>query len=378
MMRDVIIDLLIESPYYGYLANRVRYQEDKSVVTILTSFEQGPIMKYNPDWLNTYNKLQRKGILVHELLHLALLHFLRRDGREAIRWHLACDLAISELMDPDLVEQTKLTTQAMFVETGLVMPSKARAEVYYEFLEDNEEQIDYSYDSKKQTITFEDGKSYQSGKLEEIKEMDIHSRAMVDELSRVQVASQSEDALNGLLSDVTEMVYSAYKVNWHHVLKRFLSGQGRVLKHKTYKRVSRRFEDLLGNKRSTGLKAMVAVDESGSISNQDIEAFYQELVRIHGIQHADIQVVRFDTTCSKPVALQQFLIEKRRTKRGGTDFRPVFELADQMKIPLLVFFTDGDGEAPISSRQKVLWVLTNDGRQPAKYGTSIKFMKGTA
>lgn len=60
-------------------------------------------------------------------------------------------------------------------------------------------------------------------------------------------------------------------------------------------------------------------------------------------------------------------------KSGGTDFRPVFKLADKMHIPLLMIFTDGDGTVPESTNQRVLWVLTKSGKKPAEFGDCIAF-----
>jgi predicted metal-dependent peptidase len=67
------------------------------------------------------------------------------------------------------------------------------------------------------------------------------------------------------------------------------------------------------------------------------------------------------------------MIDNKREKRGGTDFTPIFQLADQLKIPLVIIFTDGDGKAPESVNQNTLWVLTKGACKPAYYGTSVTF-----
>jgi len=55
------------------------------------------------------------------------------------------------------------------------------------------------------------------------------------------------------------------------------------------------------------------------------------------------------------------------------DFRPIFRLVDKMKIPLVIIFTDGDGEAPISANQNTLWVLTKNSKKPADFGCCVRF-----
>jgi predicted metal-dependent peptidase len=68
-----------------------------------------------------------------------------------------------------------------------------------------------------------------------------------------------------------------------------------------------------------------------------------------------------------------YLKNKERAKNGGTDFRPIFELADKMKIHLVIIFTDGDGIVPEHVNQKVLWFLTKGGKRPAQFGNYIEF-----
>jgi predicted metal-dependent peptidase len=84
-----------------------------------------------------------------------------------------------------------------------------------------------------------------------------------------------------------------------------------------------------------------------------------------------MMVTKFDTTCTPPVSAKRFAADSVRVKSGGTDFRPVFALADSLRIPLLIIFTDGDGPAPEISNQKTLWVLTPGGTRPSLFGESV-------
>jgi len=142
---------------------------------------------------------------------------------------------------------------------------------------------------------------------------------------------------------------------------------------RSYKRQSRRFDNLPGTKRSIGVTALLAVDESGSISNALVNQFYTELRNINKITSAAIQVTRFDTECTDPVPLDKFKFNQKREKSGGTDFRPVFNLADKLRMKLLIIFTDGDGIAPDSAHQNTLWVITGNGKKPADFGHYVTF-----
>ena len=373
MISDIVMDLLVERPYFGYLAGKVRFVQDNSIKTTATSFKDGLRICYNPEWFDHLSKDHQRGAILHELMHLGLLHFFRRDGRDPETWHMACDLAVSSLMREEEIHKDILTTSALYYEAVIFLPAKQSAEFYYEQLKDNESSVDYTYKTDSGEIKFKDGRTYQGGPLEEPEKNDLQIKALIDELASVQAASYSEDGMDKDLGAQTEGAFSGYKVHWRNLLKKFLTGQGRINKRKSYKRQSRRFDDLPGNKRSIGVRALVAVDESGSVSNEDVRAFHQELIRINGINNAHITAVRFDTTCSEPVPLKQFVAENKRAKKGGTDFRPIFELADRLRMPLVVVFTDGMGEAPVRVNQKVLWVLTGNGRIPADYGIAVRY-----
>ena len=61
---------------------------------------------------------------------------------------------------------------------------------------------------------------------------------------------------------------------------------------------------------------------------------------------------------------------------GGTDFRPVFEYVRKKSLnpDLLLFFTDGYGDAPDNPPPyPVMWVLANDSRPPAPWGRVTHF-----
>jgi len=360
MIKEILIDLLVERPFFGYLAGKVNYVADDSIETMKTEFGQNVRTTYNPLWLKGLSPDRQRGAVLHELMHLGLLHFFRREGRDPNTWHMACDLAVGSLMEEAELTGDFLTTQALYLDMGVHLPSKKSAEFYYEQLLDHEDQVDFDY---------------KCGALEEPGKNNLQIQALIDELANIQSATISEGALDESLGSLTEVAFSGYKVHWRTLLKQFLSGQGRVTRRKSYKRQSRRFDDLPGSKRSIGVRALVAVDESGSVSNEDVRAFHQELLRINGINNAHITALRFDTTCSEPVPLKQFVAENKRDKRGGTDFRPIFEVADRLRMPLVVVFTDGMGEAPARVNQKVLWVLTKGGRMPADYGTAIGYME---
>lgn len=370
---QILSKLLIENPYYGYLAGKIRFKTHDSVMRMRITFEEVPTIIYNEEWFTSLKNQEQVGVVVHQLLHIALLHFYRRDGREVMLWNVAADIAVTEFMPEYPIIDDIVTRQAASREIGVFMEPARDAEYYYDVLMSAEDMISFTNEKGEATVIFEGGKSYYSEILEEMPPSDLGSESIVQTLSEVQSSASDESAIHEGLLPYLDEAYKAYQINWRSVLKQFLSGHGRIRTRKSYKRQSRRFEDLPGTKRSVGLQALLAIDESGSISDHEVDVFRKELVRINQIVTDDILVVRFDTECTEPVSLKQFVSDHKREKGGGTDFRPVFELADELKIRNVILFTDGDGAAPDQVQQRVLWVLTNKGKAPADYGISVKF-----
>ena len=136
--------------------------------------------------------------------------------------------------------------------------------------------------------------------------------------------------------------------------------------------------------RDEALKAVVAIDTSGSTQN-DLPVFFAELVSLmKSFGKFDLDVIQCDAKIQNVEHYSEANPpppdKKWKVKGfGGTDFHPVFDyIRKKMHVQpdLLVFFTDGYGDAPKQRpAYPVMWVLTSDGRQPAEWGRVTRFKK---
>jgi predicted metal-dependent peptidase len=213
-------------------------------------------------------------------------------------------------------------------------------------------------------------------------EAELQSEADVSQMNEQALKAKFRDLIEEAqpgggvpqaISGELDTVYTQARIDWKTMFKRFLTGRGRMESRATYKRESRRYDSYPGSKRSVGLRVLIALDESGSISNDQLQTFFNELMAINRITNAQILVTEFDTECTQPLPAAEYRQTRKREKSGGTDFRPVFALADSLRLPQVVIFTDGEGTAPEQVSQKVLWVLTKGGKLPAPYGYSATF-----
>jgi len=372
-IKEVIMKLLIEQPFYGYVAASVSLVESEKVATIKMASIPELIIYYNLQWFESLSNQHQMGTLIHELLHVILLHQFRRGNRQNILWSIACDMAVNELIASKYIPSDAVTVTQMSKQLKRTIEAHKNAEFYYDFIADVKDEISLIAMEGDNILIFEGESCLKVQKISEETATASEVNALKSNLSQAFSDAKTDGEIPSGVEERVEEVYKNFEINWRVILKRFLTGRGRMITRKSYKRQSRRYEELPGTKRSIGVDALIAIDESGSISDSLVQSFYQELRDINKITGTSMMVVRFDTDCSLPVPLNSFVVESKRMKRGGTDFRPVFQLADEQKIPLLIIFTDGDGEAPSSANQNTLWVLTKNAKRPASFGYCVEF-----
>ncbi len=376
-MNKIIVNLLLRKPYFGYVLSNLKIEKSQGVKEIKLLL--GPVIRliYNPLWLESLCEDFAFGVILHELLHLILLHPLRRDQRKVDLWAVACDLAVNEHIEAKMLPPDYLTIEKLNGELKCNLEKGKGAEYYYQSLLGLKpgEGMDLSWRKEEVLIHFPDSDDVVIKVEKEDDISDINSKAVQCTMEEITKQAADEGEINGQLRNAIQGVYKSVDVNWRNVLKKYLAGKGRMEVHKTVKRISKRFDDLPGNRRRKGLEALVAIDESGSIGDDDIMTFFHELGILKRITKADIKITRFDTDCTKPIPLEKYLKKRNRVKRGGTDFRPIFTLANQMNARLVLIFTDGDGLIPTGAKQKVLWVLTNGSKKSPPFGDTVQFTR---
>ncbi len=370
-IQDIIVKLLIEQPFYGYVASSVSIAENKQIATIKMASIPDLIIYYNPVWFEGLSAQHQRGAVLHELLHVIMLHQYRRNNRKTVLWSVACDMAVNEMLPAKDILPDAVTVEKMAKKLRRKLEKSQNAEYYYNIITDVEDEISFVTIEGDSILLFEGEECLKAQKLSEEKASLVELNALKSNLSQAFSEAEAEGEVpEGLEAEIDE-VYNDIQIDWRVILKRFLIGRGKMIVRKSYKRQSRRYEELPGTKRSIGVNALIAIDESGSISDAMVKEFYQELTEINKITGTSMLVTRFDTKCTEPIPLNTFIVGNKREKRGGTDFRPVFQLADERKIPLVIIFTDGDGEAPATANQNTLWVLTKNSKKPATFGHYI-------
>jgi predicted metal-dependent peptidase len=164
---------------------------------------------------------------------------------------------------------------------------------------------------------------------------------------------------------------------WRMLLARYMSSVARD--DYSYMRPSRREGDyIFPTLRSNQLDMVVAVDISGSIKNEEIEEFINEVDALKGQARARVTLLPCDAKlCEGSPWIFEPWDEFRRPSGmkggGGTSFLPVFAWVERTgaRPDLLVYFTDAQGEFPRAEPPyPVIWLVK--GKSSVPWGQRIQ------
>ncbi len=361
---EAITSILLNEPLYGILASKFSIVIDRTISKIRLEIYPQLILKYNDEWFTQLNNNHKKGVLIHEFIHLIFLHPYRIENRELPLWSVACDIAVNQYINNDFLFDNSITIDKIAVFFEKPLEFHRSAEYYYDFLIENWKNGEVR--TKNGTASVETTSGELKGDLL------VSQDYSESELNLFKYNLSASLNINGsIIENGLKEIYPEIFFNWKYILKKFLSHNWRVKKRKSFRRISRRYPGYPGNIRNEGINALLAIDESASMADKTLYKFVNDVIEINKITDLKIDVVNFDTTFSMPVSLNRYLKTYKRQKRGATDYTQVLKLGEKMRVDLIVIFTDGEGFLPDYQNQKVLWILTK------KELTSKKFKEVT-
>lgn len=347
-------------PFFGSILLRMEMVPDDSIPTTMTD---GRRIRYNRSYIQDLSVNKCVGLLAATVMHIVMLHHLRRDNREPRKWNLACDLAIEMVLVEAMIE---LPQANQFPPNMLGMS----AEHIYNELPDFPPTPNGSAENPDPggNGAVEDSPGTKSGDSEAVQQEEAATRGMV-----AQAANQAR-AMGNLPKGVRELIEKALRptIYWPTVVQRFLTQ--RKPDDYTWSRGNRRYMPQGLYLPSTSITPTgdiaVFVDTSGSVTRPMLGQFLAEIDSInYDVRPTRLYVLGCD---AKVHSFQTFdpgePCHVEIIGRGGTSFIPPFEyLAEKGIVPgCAVYLTDGDGTYPDESRipYPVLWCLTDESRNP--------------
>lgn len=360
---------MLKEPYYGIFLIMLNKVWNNRVPTAGVSKNGiNYQLAINEDFWFSLSELHMLGLLKHELLHIAFGHlttyFKFSDKRLA---NVAMDMEINQYISKEWLPEGGIDIDNY---ADLNLDKKAGCRYYYDKLRQFQDEKD-----KNGTC----GNEPMDQLLDNIESGNVPDHSTWEEFENLTEAEQKliEKQIQKLLSDAKEQTIKKRgtvpgeiegvivveeivppKFDWKGYIRRFTGISTKVFTKKIRRKENRRFSDNPGLKIKMRQHMLLAIDTSGSVSNDELMEFMNEIHHIYK-SGVDITVLQCDTKI-RSIEPYKGKRELEVHGRGGTEFDPVLEYYNthNKKYTSLVYFTDGEAYISVKPRGNILWVLS--------------------
>jgi predicted metal-dependent peptidase len=367
-----LLRLRMKSPFFATLALFARFVPSQQTPYAATD---GKDIYFNPDYLRSLPPTQQDGLLLHEVLHAALMHVLRRGVRDAELWNIAADIVVNGI----------ILQQGVFdlPPGGLRVPKLEHLSVeeIYELLLKKTVPRPKLPNPDLLSCSLADRLSSQAeGEVTQIQKasLEAHWQNALQQASVIARTTSQGKLPAGIDRELG--LLTTPQLDWRAYLWRYL-----VQTPTDFMGFDRRFvgrglylEALVGE----SVKVFVAVDTSGSIDTEELRMFLSEVGGILGsYPHLQCELYYADAEAYGPHELNPDSTIPKPQGGGGTSFIPFFEKVyqrwDRQTQGVCIYLTDGYGDFPERSPElPVLWVVTPGGLDLSEFpfGEAVRLL----
>ena len=361
--------LLEDEPFFSSISRRVVKQATRTLPTAGVTVDKDTLqfkMFYNPDFFKDMERKKIKGVLIHEFYHLIFKHCTSRkpEGIPHIIWNIATDLAINSLIGADNLPEGCCIPGGEQFEN---YPSGLTAEAYLELMKDDDQFGDGNGNFK--NMEGEPGSNFGNfddhgewGDLTEAERQVVEERAK-DILAKAAKESNNSGKGWGSVSNAVKkeiMERLKTRINWKKVLRAFVGAAQRADKSNTMRRINRRFPYIhAGRKVNRVANIAISIDQSGSVSDQELNAFFSELNKLSEL--ATFTVIPFDSKVAEDKVYIWKKGDKKKWERvmfGGTCFNAPTEYVNKGNYDGHIVLTDLQAPKPKPSRCRRMWMAS--------------------
>lgn len=393
------LKLTFDEPFLSSISMHIIKQEDWNKPTAYVGVSDMSVnagvsnyrlvMGYNPEFMAKWSARQRQGVIMHELFHVAMKHLTDRGQlmKEYARMHnIATDLAINSLITsarlPDIClipgqifhDHEGKPIKSEISELIKSLPKHQSSEFYFQKLKefnDEQKKKDPKGDPFAGAGTMDDHDSWGNLPADVQEEFENQIKNILEDAVKEADRSNQWGTIPHEMRDVIRKSL-VREVDWRSIIKAFLGRVRSQDRESTVKRINKKLPYVFpGVKRTFISKFACFIDQSGSVSNEDVALLLSELQNL--AKHVELDVFNFDTEID---VASHFNWKKgkqfedwKRTRCGGTDFNAVSNFCNNPKTPHwdgVIILTDG--YAPTMNMikgSKVLWVITPTGTKDA-------------
>ena len=375
MFSDIIskckIQVRKECQFFGALMLFASIIKSEKVETAATD---GKDIFFNEQFLKSLKSSEQNALMLHEVLHVALLHVTRRQSRDPHIWNIAADIVVNDLIlrntsfalpEGAIIDHAYQDKSVEYIYECLLKKNKYKQKKYQLKIADvgdNTESSNESILSETEQLEIE---SYWRDKIQVLKNSDALNNPD-------KYGSNSTGGLPAGFEREVENILEP-EINWRHALWKYV---GRT--PADFDDLDRRFlyrglylEGLM----SEALEVSVCVDTSGSVSRELIDQFVGEINGIlSSYPHVKCDFFFCDCALSGPFEVSSINEVPTLKGGGGTSFVPFFKYLEKNSNNFMgaqkvsIYLTDGYEEFPdFVPSDPVMWLVSADGEKTSKF-----------
>ena len=390
---DHMVQFMLSEPFYSSLSRHIRKVPTLNLPTAgVTVVDDEIVMFYNPLFFAELSAKEVRGVIKHEFHHLMFMHCTSRKQTPHIWWNIATDLAINWLItnyndsDCELPPGCLLPGVNFKKRDGKVSKEEEKGMTLSKLIASfpGDQTSEWYMDKiQKAAEEFEKeggrGEPGEPGEGEpgegrfndgDFNSMDDHD--LWDELTDAQreyaeakckdiirKAAEKADSSNGwgsvpssVREDLRKLI--SREVDWTAVLRRFAGRSKSCRRTSSLKKINRKYPYIHpGRKRSHTARLAIAIDQSGSVCNEDLALLFAELSQL--ARKVTFTVIPFDYTVDEKnvfVWKKGQKIDTKRTRSGGTCFSAPTKWVNERagQFDGLLILTDGGADKPIKCK----------------------------
>ena len=368
-LKSFKVKMMRSMPFFGDIMMRLPVVVDDDIPTACTN---GRIIRYSPIFFNTLTEGQRNYVMLHEVMHVLLLHTVRRGSRRPFMWNIACDFMVNDMLDLMSYDIRDLNIPFERPEKGCFNNSfirnRSAESVYAQLVKENKEQSEIRYCSALVTARPED--------LEESDEQDADAiEVFVGKLlqNAKKYAERGKD--HYIPRELLELkLTESRRLPWNKLLIDHL--REREDEESSYMTPERKYihmdmiipgcgklDDELG-------EIWAFIDSSGSITDNDMNQFVTQLCRIANEFHGSFNIAFWDVSVSdvyRNISTADQILKCIPRSTGGTNINCIYSYLEENRIKpeLMLILTDGYfGELilkPGRLKKQTILVLSDEG-----------------
>ena len=351
--------VLIENPFYGIFLLGLSKVIDRSTETACVRRKGiNCELVINPDYWETQDDTQQMNLLQHEVYHIVFQHMFLWDSFPNKKvLGLATDCEVNSFLSN--------------LDDSWVVPSlwnlqeKQGTKFYYE-------EILKQTPSQQHNLKTKDDHSQWNKDFNECS--NAEKQLIQNKInSQIKTAAEQIIKMQGTIpAELKHIVDELFKpkpriFDWKSYFRRMLGSIYDINIKKTRRKESIRFPEAAGIKHKTKASILVAIDTSGSVSDEELKDFFSEITYIYKTG-ARVTILECDSKISANYEYTGKWTGKVHG-RGGTNFQPVIDYyRENIKdYASLVYFTDGMCFIPANVPRDTIWVITSAGDHNKTY-----------